>query len=393
LSETEHQPPVYGLSCTACGSTLELPVDLTAVSINCPNCGTDNVLNPTLIQARQRQFDQWLLLSERAKQVEQQRLMQQRMLAFRRAATRRNTVIVLWVVGIFLVLPAVVMVGLFALGIAFGNKAIHSMKEAQDPKRNGMPAIASEIRKKQAEGCQRVVIDPTVHFGSGATLRLPPQTSQTCVHLLGATSIAAANLTLEQSSQFPLATKLPEPAATFDYRLCTEGTQNYEFRVRSDGDAPFTIAAVACPRTVAEGLVRSVAGDPLTTSVGALREWLDELRAGGCRNVVAEPAAFQGPQVVDVDSTKGGPCFNLLVASHFADVRLTVKLTSPTGKPMVSPAPATRVRLEYCPSETGRHQVEIVPSTKDHFAMGTLDCPRRAGSRSPAPSLQSGANR
>jgi hypothetical protein len=393
LSEIDPLSPVYGLTCTGCGCSLELPADLTAVYINCPSCGTDNVLNPILIQARQRQFDQWLLQSERGKLVEQQRLMQQRVLAARRAASRRNTVIVLVVVGIILVLPAVVVVALFMLGIAFGNKAIHSMKEAQDPKRNGMPAIVSEIRKKHAEGCERVVIDPTVHFGSGATLQLPPQTNQTCVHLLGATSAPAASLTLEPSSQFPLATKLPEPAATFDYRFCTEGTQSYDFRVRSDGNAPFTLAAVACPRTVAEGLVRSVAGDPLTTSVAALREWLDELRAGGCRNVVAEPAAFQGPQVVDVDSTKGGPCFNLLVASHFADVRLTVKLTSPAGKPMASPEPATRVRLEYCPNETGRHQVEIVPSTKDHYAIGSMDCPRKSTPRSTGQSLQSGAKR
>ena len=214
------------------------------------------------------------------------------------------------------------------------------------------------------------------------------------MHLLGATSTPSANLTLEQSSQFPLVAKLPEPAATFDYRLCAEGTQSYDFQIRSDENAPFTYAVVACPRTVAEGLVRSVAGDPLTTSVAALREWVDELRAGGCRNVISEPAAFQGPQVVDVDSTKGGPCFNLLVASHFADVRLTVKLTSPVGKPMAAPAPATRVRLEYCPSETGRHQVEIVPSTKDHFAMGSMDCPSKVESKSKAqPTLQFGASR
>jgi predicted RNA-binding Zn-ribbon protein involved in translation (DUF1610 family) len=384
LSEKDRQSPVYGLSCTGCGSSLELPTDLTAVNINCPNCGTDNILNPALIQARQRQFDQWLLVSERAKHVEQQRFMQERALAFRRAATRRNTVIVLILVGIFLVLPAVVVMGLFVLGIAFSNKAIHSMKEAQDPKRNGMPAIASEIRKKQAEGCQRVVIDPTVHWGGAATLHVPPQTGQTCVHLLGATSIAAANLVLEQSTQSPLASKLPEPASTFDYRLCSEGTQSYGFQIHSDENAPFTYAAIACPRTAAEGLVRSVTGDPLTTSVTALREWVDELRAEGCRNVISEPAAFQGTQVVDVDSTKGGPCFNLLVASHYADVRLTVKLISPSGQPMVSPAPATRVRLEYCPSETGRHQVEIVSSTKDHFAMGSLDCPKRPMPKSTA---------
>jgi hypothetical protein len=371
-------PPVYGLCCIGCGSSLELPADLTTIHINCPSCGVDNVLTKELIQARQRQYDQWLLSVERASQGEQQQLLQQRVLAARRAASRRSAMTLLVVLGALLLLPALVIGSLFALGLVFGKKAFHSLQEVQDSKKNGMPAVLSVIRTKQAEGCQRVIVDPSSRFGGAGDLHLQLRDDGFCVHLLGATSVASANLTLEQVSQHPLSVALPKPAPTFDYRLCANGTLGFDFSVHSNVDAPFTIAAIACPRTVAEGLVRSVAGDPLTTSVAATRDWVDDLRTRGSCQVIAEPAAFQGPQIVDVDSTKGGPCFNLLVASHFGDALLTVQLTSPAGKPMATPAPATRVRLEYCPSETGRHQVEIRPSTRDHYAMASMDCPRGA---------------
>lgn len=46
-------PNVYGLTCTRCGSPLELPPDPRVVHCDCPQCGQDNVLPQELIAARQ----------------------------------------------------------------------------------------------------------------------------------------------------------------------------------------------------------------------------------------------------------------------------------------------------------------------------------------------------
>lgn len=374
--------PVYRIVCAGCGQSLELPVDLTAVHIDCPSCGLDNVLAPELIQARQRQFDMQQLAAERARQTEQQQLMRQRMVVAKRAASRRSAVTVLVVIAVILALPLAAVAGLFTLGVVFGKRAIHSLAEAQDPRLNGMPLLTSEIQNKLSLGCERVLEGPTIRVGSGSPLRLTLDAGGPCVHLLAATSAPAASVSIVQTSQQPLNTKFPEPAPTWDYRFCPTVSGDYEFRLESSRSEPFTLAAIACPRTVAEGLVRSDPNDPTTSGLDELRGWIADFRARGCRSHAAEPSVSQGKQVVDVDSTRGGPCFNLLVLSHFADATLTAKLSSPNRTVMAEPAPATRLHLEYCPSETGRHQVEITPSTRDHYATVTLDCPRAAPRKS-----------
>jgi hypothetical protein len=379
------RPPFYGLCCRGCGGLLVPPVDPTAVHVKCPSCDVDNVLAPELIQARQRQYDSQQLAVERARQVEQQRLMQQRVANAKRAASRRTAITLVVVVGVFLLLPVLGIASLFAFGFFFGKTAMHSLQEAQDPERNGMPSILGEIRSKHAQGCQRVMIPPEIRFGGGGRLRLILDANGPCIHLLGATTAKSAQLAIEQSSQHPLWGTLPDPAPNFDYRLCPTVSAGYEFSVRSSNNAPFTIAAVACPRTVAEGLVRSTAGDPMTTGLTELRDWADGFRGKGCRPTSAEPAAWKGPQVIDVESTNGGPCFNLLAVSHFADAPLAVKLMSSAGKSLAEPAPATRIHVEYCPNETGRHRVEITPSTKDHYATASFDCPRQRRAMAPRP--------
>jgi hypothetical protein len=349
---------------------------MTAVHAKCAACGVETVLPPGLIQERQRSIDLQFIALERARQFEQQRLVSERAAEAKRAASRRSRITVAVVFGIIFALPALAIGSLVALGVVFGKKATHWMQVAQDPKKNGMPAILSELRKKQAEGCERVMFGPEMRMGGSGVIRLDLEGNGPCVHLMGATGDPAALLGLEQSTAHTLAQKLPAPAPAFDYRLCASESQPYEFSVSSNVTVPYTIAAIACPRTVAEGRIRSVASDPVTTSVAALRDWVAEFCAKGCQKPIAEPSAVQGSQIIDVDSTKGGPCFNFLAMNHFSDAPLSVKLTSPSGKVIAAPEPATRIHLEYCPNETGRHQLEIVPSTKDHYAVATLDCPR-----------------
>lgn len=363
------EPPI----CSRCGRVLELPVDLSKVSVNCPGCGTETILQPSLIQARQRQLDLQVLALQHSREVEQQRLLQQRVLLARQSASRRTTITIWVLLGVFLGLPLLGVGALFALGFKFSRRAFEAM---QDQTQNGILAISSELRKKESEGCSRVAHPPQIQLGGSGTFRLPLKANGACVHLLGSTSVQGAALTVEQVSHESLAKPLPSPAPAFDYRFCPAVDQVYEFTVTSNQSGPFTIAAVYCPRTTEEGLVRSQAEDPVTTAVAAVREWAEEFQAKGCKLTSNGFGPVQGTQNLEIESSRGGPCFRLLVASHFSDAPLAVRLSSPRGKPLAEPAPASRVQLEYCPSETGKQQLEIVPSTKDHFAFATMDCPR-----------------
>lgn len=314
------------------------------------------------------------LAAERSRQFEQQQSMQQRILQARQAASRRTTIAVWVLIAIFLVVPALSVGALFFFGIRFGTRALDAIR---DQSKNGLLPLASEIQQKMSQGCHKVVHPPEVRVGGAGTLRLPLTANGPCVHVMGSTTASGAELTLEQLSQHALQRALPKPASAFDYRLCPATDAVYEFSVTSDRQAPYSIAAVACPRTVAEGLVRSAPNDPVSTGLEIVRGWSGELEAKGCTASAGGLAVVQGDQTLEIESSKGGACFQLSVASHFADVKIAVRLWSPTGELIAQPTAASRVQLEYCPNATGKHRIEIGPSTRDHFAMASFDCPRR----------------
>ncbi|HEY5960070.1 MAG TPA: hypothetical protein VIV60_26135, partial [Polyangiaceae bacterium] len=340
------------------------------------HCGTDNVLLPELIQARQQQYDYWLLAEERRRHDEQQRLYQQQALAERRAASRRTTKIVLIVVAMFLLLPVLGVAGLFALGISLGKKAVAAFEQVQDPKLNGMPALLSELRKKQDDGCERIVVPPQIRLGSAGDLLFEAESGGDCIHLLGSTAVPGAHLSVHQvNPPTPVQPSLAE-AQAIDYRFCAPASGEYHFSIRSDVAKPYSAAAIACPRTVAEGRMRSKLSDEDSTGLRGARDWVREMQSKDC-SVSTEPKVFQGKQTADIDAKKSGPCFNLLVLSHFSDVTLTTDFVDPDGKVIVSPNPASRVQLEYCPSRSGRHRLRITPSSNEHYAIARAECRRR----------------
>lgn len=362
------------VQCHQCGTTLAPPADLTQFICHCPNCGVDTILPPTLIQARQRLYDLHGLAVEREKQLEQQRSIQQRILDARKAASRRTTIVVWALITILLILPALGVAALFVFGIRFGTRAFESMR---DQNKNGFAAITSELRQKASLGCREVVHGPEIRIGGAGHFNMQPRADGSCVHLMGATSVPGAELTLELLNSQPLAVAIPKSAPVFDYRLCPSTDGAYEFSVRSSQQGPYTIAAIACPRTVAEGLVRSKADDPVTTGLSVIRGWVAELASKGCELKPGSLSALQGRQVLGIESGQRGTCHQLSLASHFSDVRLALTLRAPDGSIIAEPTPASRVQIEFCPTVIGTHRLEVVPSTRDHYALASFNCPKK----------------
>jgi hypothetical protein len=273
-----------------------------------------------------------------------------------------------------LLLPALGVAGLFALGISLGKKAINAFEAVQDPTVNGMPQLMSELRKKQAEGCSRVVVAPSIRLGSAVNLDFEAEQTGDCIHVLAVTAAPGAHLSLMQTQ--PLvgaAQSVVVPAQAMDYRFCASATANYSFSVQSDISKPYSIAAVACPRSVAEGRVRSQPNDAESTGLGAARDWLKGMQAKSCLDR-GEPKVVQGTQTFEVIAAKNGPCVHWLAVSHFEDVTLASELTGPDGQRIVAPAPASRIQIAYCPSRPGKHRLRVTPSSPEHYAVAESEC-------------------
>ena len=169
---------------------------------------------------------------------------------------------------------------------------------------------------------------------------------------------------------------LPPPSASIDYRLCASKNASHKFFLNTSRDEPFTMAAIECPRTPEEGGSRAKADDPRTNGKARAQELLSWMSDSGCKKVVAPPEVRRGEQAFTLTLNNRAGCYNMFVASEFKDVRFEVELTDPDGKPMPVPRPAHEIRITHCAKKSGKYKLDVKPSTPDHYATVTVDCPR-----------------
>lgn len=340
--------------------------------IDCPYCGQDNLLPVDLIQARQRQFE----LEQQRYALElqdQERIRQAQDKVNQRKQSSQRLLIWLLVIG-FMVFAG------FGSCVAFGlylNEQEEAEKlRAQDPNLNGQAAVLVRFEQLRAQGCSRILVQPSTHTKEASTISLDMIAGNQCVHILAMTG-GGAMLSMHYDGKVALLQPLPAAAKSLDYRLCASETATHSFKI--DGvpaSQPFTTAAIECPRTPAEGGPRSKADDPEKTGTLRVQTMLNELVQAGCRNVVSEPKVAHGEQVFTVTSPDDAACYNLLAASFFDDVKLSAVLRDPAGKELPVPQPGAKLRVEYCPPKAGEYKLTLTPSTGDHFAFAGIDCNR-----------------
>jgi hypothetical protein len=340
--------------------------------IDCPYCGTDNLLPPEMVQARQRQYElEQHYYALQMQEQERVRAAQDKDKA-RKAASQQ---LLIWLmVGGFFVLC--LFGGCMALGIYAQREEEQAKARAQDPKVNGQAALLArmaEMREKQ--GCNRILVQPSTHVKEASRLSLDMIKNDACVHILGVTG-AAATLSMQYEDKVALTKPLPAAAQIVDYRLCASETATHTFKIEAVPAEPFTTAAIECTRTPAEGGARSGPDDAQKTGKERVQGMLDELAKAGCKSVVSQPKAAHGDLSLTVTSPENPPCYNFLAASFFPDVRLTAVLRDPQGKSMPVPDPASQIRVEYCATKPGEYKLTIAPSTADFYAYSGVDCPR-----------------
>jgi len=340
--------------------------------IDCPYCGQDNLLPQALVQARQRQFE----LDQRQYALELQE--QDRIRALHEKASARKLSsqrLLIWLsVGAFFGLS------LFGGCIALGYYASKSEEEdkirAQDPKVNGQAALLlhmGELREKR--GCSRILLQPTTHRAQPGKVSLDMVKADHCVHVLGMTKTLAA-LTMKYEGNVALTQPIPAASATLDYRLCASETAPHVFSVEATPAEPFSVAAIECPRTPAEGGARSKEGDGKKAGKDRLMRYMAELVQAGCKNVVTQPQVCRGEQSFTLTSPSDAACYNLLATSYFSDVKLSATLKDPSGKSLPVPEPDSKIRVAYCAPKAGQYSLSLSASTGDYYSYVALDCPR-----------------
>jgi hypothetical protein len=372
------QPPhtgqgkVYGFRCIRCGNGLELPQDMRLLHIDCAYCGTDNLLPPDIVQARQRQY----VLDQQHYALHMQEQERQRVAHEReRARKRSNQRLLIWlgVVGFF---GMALFGSCIAIGIYANNEEAEAKARAQDPKVNGQTALLARIAEmKQKQGCNRILVQPATKVKETSTIALDMIKNDACVHILGMTG-AKTLLSMKYEDKVALTQPLPAAAQVLDYRLCASETATHSFKIDAVPVEPFTTAAIECPRTPAEGGARSGPDDAQKTGKARVQAALDELVKAGCKEVVSQPAVTRGDRNLTITSPNNAACYNLLAASSFADVRLTATLRDPQGKSMPVPDPASSLRIEYCPLAAGEYKLALSSSTGDFYAFAGIDCSR-----------------
>jgi hypothetical protein len=371
------QPPppgrVYGFRCIRCGNGLDLPQDVRLLHIDCPYCGQDNLLPHELVQARQRQYE----LEQRHYAMQMQEQQQLRAAQDRAHARKQSSQRLL----IWLSVGAVVFFGSCAGLLAIGHYASQEEEaeklRAQDTKLNGQAALLARFAQmREKQGCNRILVQPSTHHKEPRTIALDMVKNDHCVHVLAFTGASAA-LSMKYDGKVALTQPLPPSGQTLDYRLCASETASHSFKIEAvPASEPFTAAAIECPRTPAEGGARSGPDDNRKTGKERVQGMVSELVQAGCTHVVSEAKVVRGEQSITITSPTNPPCYNLLAASFFSDVKISAVLRDPQGKSMSVPDPDSKIRVEYCALKAGEYKLTLTPSTGDYFAHAGVDCNR-----------------
>ena len=362
------------MRCVRCGNGLELPHDVRLLHIDCPFCGQDNLLPADVVQARQRQYE----LEQRQYALHLQEQERLRLLHEKERIRKHSSQRLL----IWLSLGALTLFGLIgscvALGVYASSKEDEAKARAKDPKVSGYAGVLARVTEMQAkQGCQRIIVQPKTFSAEASTLSLDMVKNDFCVHLLASSGQPGALLGMQYLTTVALTQPLPPPGPSLDYRLCASETANHAFKIEAvTTDMPFTTAAIECPRTPAEGAARSPVDDNRRNGRERVQAMMDELLKAGCREVSHQPEVVRDRQTITVTSPDNPPCYNLVAASFFPDVLLTATLSDPNGNSMPVPAPASKLRVEYCATKAGKYKLVLTPSTGDYFAWAGLDCAR-----------------
>jgi hypothetical protein len=341
--------------------------------MDCGCCGQDNLLPPVVMEARRQQQAAFLANQAQQNALQMQKVARERILGERQAASRRNTVWILGALGVFVVGPMLLLGSCAVLGMFIQKDEEAAKLRAAKPEINGMKQVVALLDDKGKTGCGRILSQAETHFKEESKMTLTMVGGDHCVHVLGATGAPGGLVSMRVANSPELKKPLPVPAATIDYRLCADTSATFEFYVSSPNNEPFAHASIECGRTLAER-GRSELKDPVTSGLEQVKKRLLALRKAGCVSV-AEPQVFQGRQSFDITADGTSPCYTLIAASHFKDVVLSATVDT-RADTMGLPAPGSEIRFVSCPTTNTKFQVQLESSTKDYYAMGSLDCPR-----------------
>lgn len=224
-------------SCTHCGASLEVPTDEDATSARCPYCAKTTLLPKDFIALRRKgptapAQPSWGMPMALAVALVVGSL--GALVFYLRAAS-----------------PAVAEVQASpAPPIVAVPPALAEVPTATapaDPRPSGDARATAILKELHARGCARVLLPPSTSSGE-QTVDTRLVGDGTCVHVVAVSGTPGNVLELRMKTPLGEPLRTPTPSAEIRFEICPKMAGAYPTTIVPSGGAPYTVAAIECPR-------------------------------------------------------------------------------------------------------------------------------------------------
>lgn len=265
----------FVMTCTRCGSSLQLPQDPGQVVTTCRRCGKDNPLPPAVVEAARRQSPLASSPEGRVRSVGtaaphltgriasaasvQQPELRASAAPFGTSGAAPSTQRA--GAGGFRFVVAAVFLGVVGWWLYQERRDAQRAAEArlqEELTLSARQAVDEVVAALRDEGCSESLVEPQ-ELSQSATVSFDFKGDGACVRLVAASGDGRPLSLERRASTLPVDAALPEPAALLDYPICPSGVGQQQYVIRAGADAPFVAAALHC-RSAPEG--RGLDGRP-----------------------------------------------------------------------------------------------------------------------------------
>jgi hypothetical protein len=346
--------------CPNCGANVPPPPEVDATFATCNHCHFRVALSVQWVEARQRQQ----LAIDRRHHENVARTEE------RKSKNKERLVWTLGIGGIFVVVGGIIAV---TVGGSLWDQKVEGERRAaeqavqQASGKVRLAELAPVLERLKQAGCTHEVEAP--HFAVGPQVStLTMKAGGSCLH-----AVAASAGSVQASIAAPsgkAAQKVGQ--GVIDLEHCPAESGEHRFELAAAADDVVALAMLDCPPAFEKHK-----DDPAKNGLERAQARLAVLEKAGCKRVILPPKPVTGDRSLTASMEPGAFCTVLVASSGSKQNALSLKMTSPMGDIVGSPAPASDMELAYCAKVAGDHAVVVAPSNLDYYTLAAMECPRK----------------
>jgi hypothetical protein len=234
------------LPCKRCGASLEIPLDLAAMTVRCNYCGETTALPNDVLNARRQERMARMAATAPAVQP--------------KVEPKESYMWIVWVlvgtIGLMVAITVLELVSKKAspppeqqTPIAQPLPAPTPKPIASDAKSTGQVRMTERMKQLYDLGCKNVIMPPEQAQGA-MKLDTKFAAKGTCVRILVTTGSADNTMHLTLKTPFGEDIQTPPASREVEFNYCPTQSGPYPAHITPKNEDYFTIAAVECPKSV-----------------------------------------------------------------------------------------------------------------------------------------------